>query len=178
MYEFVYTSIGQMIAAYAPNAVFAALVNPVLIVQLVSFYGVMVPYSQITSFWRYWAYYIDPFNYLMSALLVFTTWDAEVTCKPEELAIFDSAPNQTCGQYLQAYQQGMGAGIALLNAGATADCQVCQYASGAAYLQGFNIKEKYYGWRNAGIVVIFAFSSYAFVYLLMKLRTKATKRAE
>lgn len=54
MYEFVYTGIGQFIAAYAPSAVFAALVNPLVIGTLVSFCGVLVPYSQITAFWRYW----------------------------------------------------------------------------------------------------------------------------
>jgi len=43
-----------MIAAYAPNAVFAALVNPLFITTLVSFCGVLVPYSQIEPFWRYW----------------------------------------------------------------------------------------------------------------------------
>lgn len=35
-YEFVYTGIGQFIAAYAPNAVFASLVNPLIIGTLVS----------------------------------------------------------------------------------------------------------------------------------------------
>ena len=54
MYECLYTGIGQMIAAYAPNAVFASLVNPLVITTLVSFCGVMVPYSQIEPFWRYW----------------------------------------------------------------------------------------------------------------------------
>lgn len=53
-YEFLYTGIGQMIAAYAPNAVFASLVNPLIITTMVSFCGVMVPYSQIEPFWRYW----------------------------------------------------------------------------------------------------------------------------
>jgi ABC-type multidrug transport system permease subunit len=53
-YEFLYTGIGQMIAAYAPNAVFAALANPLVITTLVSFSGVMAPYSQIPEFWRYW----------------------------------------------------------------------------------------------------------------------------
>lgn len=52
LYEFLYTGIGQFIAAYAPNAVFAALVNPLLISVLVQFCGVLVPYSQITAFWR------------------------------------------------------------------------------------------------------------------------------
>lgn len=54
VYECLYTGIGQMIAAYAPNAVFASLVNPLVITTLVSFCGVMVPYSQIEPFWRYW----------------------------------------------------------------------------------------------------------------------------
>jgi ABC-type multidrug transport system permease subunit len=52
LYEFLYTGIGQFIAAYAPNAVFAALVNPLLIGVLVLFCGVLVPYTQITTFWR------------------------------------------------------------------------------------------------------------------------------
>jgi hypothetical protein len=52
MYEFVYTSIGQFVAAYAPNAVFASLANPVVIGTLVSFCGVLVPYAQIQPFWR------------------------------------------------------------------------------------------------------------------------------
>jgi ABC-type multidrug transport system ATPase subunit len=52
MYEFVYTSIGQFIAAYAPNAVFASLANPLIIGTLVSFCGVLVPYAQIQPFWR------------------------------------------------------------------------------------------------------------------------------
>lgn len=59
MYEFVYTGIGQFIAAYAPNAVFATLANPLVIGTLVSFCGVLVPYAQITAFWRYWIYWLN-----------------------------------------------------------------------------------------------------------------------
>ncbi|KAJ6134709.1 hypothetical protein N7523_001031 [Penicillium sp. IBT 18751x] len=178
MYECLYTGIGQMIAAYAPNAVFASLVNPLVITTLVSFCGVMVPYSQIEPFWRYWIYYIDPFNYLMSSLLVFTTWKKKIECDPRELAIFDPPSNQTCEQYLVAYQQDMGAGINLLNPEATADCRVCQYTDGGDFLKTLNINEEYYGWRNAGIVVGFVIGIYGLVYLMMKLRTKATKKAE
>ncbi|KAM0207312.1 hypothetical protein ACHAQD_012104 [Fusarium lateritium] len=178
MYEFMYTGIGQMIAAYSPNAVFASLVNPLVITTLVSFCGVMVPYSQITAFWRYWIYYLDPFNYLMSSLLVFTTWDKPVHCNGDEFTIFDPAPNQTCGEYLSAYKQGMGAGINLVNPDATSSCRVCQYTEGGDYLKTLNLSEEWYGWRNAGIVVIFAIGFYGLVYLMMKLRTKATKKAE
>ncbi|OBT53104.1 hypothetical protein VE04_08304 [Pseudogymnoascus sp. 24MN13] len=178
MYEFLYTGIGQMIAAYAPNAVFASLVNPLVITTLVSFCGVMVPYSQIQPFWKYWMYYIDPFNYLMSSLLVFVTWDKPVKCTTNELAIFDPSPNSTCGDYLANYMQGMGSGTNLLNPDATTDCRVCQFAEGSDFLRTLNLKEESYGWRNAGIVVVFAIGIYGLVYLMMKLRTKATKKAE
>ncbi|KAK1237420.1 hypothetical protein MKX08_003045 [Trichoderma sp. CBMAI-0020] len=178
MYECLYTGIGQMIAAYTPNAVFASLVNPLVITTLVSFCGVMTPYSQIQPFWRYWIYYIDPFNYLMSSLLIFTSWDKPVRCRSGELAIFDPAPNQTCQEYLSVYQQGIGAATNLLNPEDTDACRVCQYTQGGDYLQTLNLNEEYYGWRNAGIVVVFVIGIYGLVFLMMKLRTKATKKAE
>jgi hypothetical protein len=71
-----------------------------------------------------------------------------------------------------------GAGINLLNPDSTSSCQVCQYKDASDWLQTLNLKDYYYGWRDAGIVVIFAISSYALVYALMKLRTKATKKAQ
>ena len=113
----------------------------------------------------------------MSSLLVFTSWSAKVTCNPSELAVFDPPSNQTCGEYLSRYQQGMGTESNLLNPNALESCQVCQYSDGAGFLKALNLKEEYYGWRNAAIVVLFCCSSYALVFLMMKLRTKATKRA-
>ena len=178
MYEFVYTGIGQFVAAYAPNAVFASLANPVIIGTLVSFCGVLVPYAQIQPFWRYWIYYLNPFNYLMGSLLTFTTFSAPVICAEAEFAVFDPPSGQTCQQYLGPYQMGMGARTNLTNPDATAGCKVCEYRSGSDYLYSINLKDYYYGWRDAGIVVLFAVSSYAMVYLLMKLRTKRSKTAE
>jgi ATP-binding cassette subfamily G (WHITE) protein 2 (SNQ2) len=74
--------------------------------------------------------------------------------------------------------QGMGARTNLLNPQATTGCEVCQYRTGADYLATLNLPEKYYGWRDAGIVVIFVLSGYGLVFLLMKLRTKKSKKAE
>jgi ABC-type multidrug transport system permease subunit/ABC-type multidrug transport system ATPase subunit len=178
MYEFVYTGIGQFVAAYAPNAVFASLVNPIIIGTLVSFCGVLVPYAQIQPFWRYWMYYLNPFNYLMGSLLTFTSFSAPVYCADAEFAVFNPPSGQTCGTYLQDYMMGMGARSNLTNPDATAGCRVCEYRTGSDYLYTINLKDYYYGWRDSGIVVIFAVSSYAMVYLLMKLRTKRSKTAE
>lgn len=178
MYELIYTGIGQTVAAYAPNAVFASLTNPLLIGILVSFCGVLVPYAQLQAFWRYWLYYLDPFSYLMGGLLVFNLWGTPVQCTERELAIFDPPNGTTCAQYLADYMGGMGSASNLLNPDATAGCKVCQYTTSSDYLRTLNLEEYHYGWRNAGITVLFALSSYALVYALMRLRTKVSKKAE
>jgi ATP-binding cassette subfamily G (WHITE) protein 2 (SNQ2) len=179
LYEFLYTGIGQFIAAYAPNATAAALANPVFIFTMVGYCGVFVPYQQIVSGLRYWLYWINPFRYLMGGLLVFPNWDIVVQCSENELALFDPPANQTCAQYLESYMASpYGLSSNILNPDAQTGCQVCQYRSGSDWLKALNIKERYYGWRDIGIVAIFVCSSYALVYLLMKLRTKKSKMAE
>nr|ABR15505.1 ABC transporter [Plenodomus lingam]ABR15506.1 ABC transporter [Plenodomus lingam] len=177
-YQFMYTGIGQFVAAYAPNPVFASLVNPLLLGTLTCFCGVLVPYAQIQEFWRYWMYWLNPFNYLMGALLVFTDFDREIKCTDSEFATFDPPSGQTCGQYLDAWLNGPGARTNLVNPDATMECRVCQYTRGSDYLVTVNLNDYYYGWRNAAICVIFVFSSYGLVYLMMKLRTKVSKKAE
>ncbi|EOA88814.1 uncharacterized protein SETTUDRAFT_159994 [Exserohilum turcica Et28A] len=178
IYQFIYTGFGQFVAAYAPNAVFASLVNPLLLAVLCLFCGVLIPYSNIQAFWRYWLYYLDPFTYLIGSLLIFTDWDWKIECKESEFAIFNPPDNQTCGQYLEAWMNGPGRRTNLVNPDAMSDCRVCQYTWGRDYLATVNLTEKYYGWRNAAICVIFSLSGYMLVYVLMKLRTKASKKAE
>ena len=179
VYEFIYTGMGQFVAAYAPNPVAAALINPFLVATLTSFCGVLVPYNHIQAFWRYWLYYLNPFTHLMASLLTFTTFDKPVRCAEREFAVFDTPiANQTCGEYLTEFMHGMGARMNLTNPAATSGCRVCQYRTGSDYLYTLYIKDYYYGWRGAGICVIFAFSGYLLVYVCMKLRTKASKRAQ
>ncbi|KAH7002660.1 ABC multidrug transporter [Ilyonectria destructans] len=176
IYEMFYTGFGQFIAAYAPNAVFASLVNPLLVGVIVSFCGILVPYDQIVVFWKYWMYYLNPTTYLVGSVLTFVTFDVDVTCKEEELAVFDPPSNSTCRGYLEPYLAKSGAN--LLNPAATSDCQVCPYTKGSDYLRTINLNDYHYGWAGAGIVVIFICSSYGLVYLLMKMRTKTSKKAE
>jgi ATP-binding cassette subfamily G (WHITE) protein 2 (SNQ2) len=178
IYEFIYTGIGQFIAAPAPNATFASLINPLLLGTLISFCGVLVPYAQMQAFWRYWMYYLNPFNYLIGALLVFVDFDKPVRCKESEFAIFDPPTGLSCATYLEPYLAGPGSRNNLDNPDAMSGCRVCEYTRGSDYLYTVNLKDYYYGWRNAAICCLFAISSYALVYLLMKLRTRASKKAE
>ena len=123
-------------------------------------------------------YYLNPFTYVMGGLLTFTIFDKEVVCAPGELAIFDTPGGVTCREYLGDYMQGIGSRINLVNPDATSQCEVCQFRVGSDYLATINLGEYIYGWRDAGIVVLFAFSGYALVFALMKLRTKQSKKAE
>ncbi|KAG2419095.1 hypothetical protein HFD88_002199 [Aspergillus terreus] len=174
-YEFLYTSIGQAIAAYAPNEYFAAIMNPVLIgAGLVSFCGVVVPYSAMQPFWRYWMYYLDPFTYLVGGLLGEVLWDLKVTCKPSELVHFTAPLGQTCGEYMASFLSEQ-PGYLVDNS--TSDCSFCKYSTGADYAKTFNLKEKYYAWRDTGITALFCISTYAVVFVMMKLRSKKTKSA-
>lgn len=111
-------------------------------------------------------------------MLVFDVWGTEVTCTEAEFARFDPPNGSTCAQYLRGYLQGMGASSNLVNPDATSGCKVCQYRDGSDYLRTLKLDEYIYGWRNAAIVVIFAISSYALVFVLMKIRTKTSKKAE
>ncbi|KAE8311860.1 ABC-2 type transporter-domain-containing protein [Aspergillus transmontanensis] len=175
-YEFLYTSIGQAIAAYAPNEYFAAIMNPIILgAGLVSFCGVVVPYSSLQPFWRYWMYYLDPFTYLVGGLLGEVLWDVKVECKASELVHFSAPSGQTCGQYMADFLSEQ-AGY-LLDPNSTSSCSFCQYSTGADYAKTFNLKEKYYSWRDTGITALFCISSYGLVFLMMKLRSKKTKSA-
>ncbi|CAG8891148.1 unnamed protein product [Penicillium egyptiacum] len=178
IYELIYTGIGQFVAAYSPNPTFAALVNPLIISTLVLFCGIFVPYLQLNVFWRYWMYYLNPFNYVVSGMLTFGLWGAKVTCNEDEFAFFEPLDGTTCVQYLSDYMSGAGSSINLVNPDAISACKVCQYTDGSDFLRNLNIKNYTTGWRDIGISVIFAISGYALVFGLMKLRTKASKKAE
>lgn len=169
---------GQFLAATAPNAVFASMSNPLVLGSLTLFCGIQVPYSQITAFWRYWLYYLNPYTYVAGSLMTFGIFDKQVQCKESEYALFDTPGNQTCAEYLSSYLSGEGSRTHLQNPDATEGCKVCQYRYGSDYLTTLNIQDYSDGWRDAAIVVIFVLSSYGLVYLLMKLRTKATKTAQ
>lgn len=185
--------------------------NPVIIgAGLVNFCGVVVPYTQIQAFWRYWMYWLDPFTYLIGGLLEPVVWDVDVRCKASELTSIPVPPSSSsCGEYLADFLTANGGYVS--DPANTTVCEYCAYDSGAEYLRTLNINEAYYGWRDVsslaplftfrrhrataldtrlleylltlslcvqvGITALFCISSYALVFLMMKLRSKATKTA-
>jgi ATP-binding cassette subfamily G (WHITE) protein 2 (SNQ2) len=151
VYEFLYTSIGQGIAAYAPNEYSAAIMNPIIIgAGLISFCGVVVPYDQITAFWRYWIYWLDPFNYLVGGLLGEVLWDVKVHCKASELVQLSIPDGQTCGEYMSDFLSTASGYV--LDSNSTSSCQYCAYTTGADYAKTLNLNAKYYSWRDVSFL--------------------------
>jgi ABC-type multidrug transport system ATPase subunit len=154
MYEFLYTAIGQAIAAISPNGFFASFLNPVLIgAFLIGFAGVLVPYTQIVVFWKYWMYWLDPFTYLIGGLLTKILYDVEVTCSSTELTSFSLPAGQTCGQYMAEFFQ-TGSGY-LVDNSSTTICEYCEYSSGSEYAATINLTKDLDGWRDVGICSLY-----------------------
>lgn len=105
-----------------------------------------MPYSYIQPFWRYWLYYLDPFNYLIGGLLEPVVWDVVVQCKDSELTMIPLPANATCGEYMADFLSAEAGYV--VDPSSTTSCQYCPYSSGADYLRTLNINERYYGWRD------------------------------
>lgn len=97
-------------------------------------------------FWRYWLYYLDPFNYLIGALFAPVGWDVTVKCLESELTTIPLPPNTTCGDYMADFL-AENAGY-VTDGSSTSTCQYCEYSTGADYLKTMNINAEYYGWRD------------------------------
>ena len=124
--------------------------NPLLIgAGLISFCGVVVPYAQMQPFWKFWLYYLDPFNYLVGGLFGPIIWDVKVECHLSELTSFNAPDGQTCGQYMADFLSE-NAGY-ITDSDATGSCSYCPYSTGADYARTFNLNEEYYGWRDVSI---------------------------
>lgn len=42
--------------------------------------------------YRYWIYYLNPFNHMMGLMLTFTIFDVEITCSESEFALSTFRP--------------------------------------------------------------------------------------
>ena len=155
---------GQWICAFAPSFTVISNVLPFFFVMFSLFNGVVRPYSQLSVFWRYWMYYVNPSTYWIGGVLAATLNNTPVHCAPQEAAYFTPPPGSTCAAYAQAFVDT--AGGYLTNPNATADCGYCQFSSGVDYMRTLNIvpEDK---WRNFGIFLAFCISNWALVYFFI-----------
>lgn len=115
------------------------------------------------------------FTYLIGGLFTPVVWDVNVECKASEHTTIPLPSNTTCGDYMANFLTTHNGYI--LDPSNTTACEYCEYSYGSEYAKTFNIVHKYDGWRDIALTALFCFSSYALVFAMMKLRSKATKTA-
>ena len=156
---------GQWICAFAPSFTVISNVLPFFFVTFSLFNGVVRPYSQLSVFWRYWMYYLNPSTYWIGGVLAATLSDIPVQCGPGEAATFNPPPGQTCGQYAQNYVNLVGKGY-LTNPIAISDCGYCQYSSGAEFIATLNINPSD-KWKYLPIFLGFVCSNWMLIYFFV-----------
>ncbi|KAJ1979844.1 ATP-binding cassette transporter snq2 [Dimargaris xerosporica] len=125
--------LGQAIAAWTPNDVFASLVNPIFASFMALFCGVTIPYQEMPAFWRRWVYWIDPYHYVIEGIMVNDLYGRKVTCEDDELHSFRPPSGQTCGEYTQAFfTRAKGY---LDDPSSSTQCRYCPYSYGEDYYE-------------------------------------------
>lgn len=177
IYQFWTVGFAFAVAAVSANEQQAALINPIFLGLFASFSGVLVPYAQITAFWRYWIYYLNPWTYILGAEVFFAMRNIPVVCKEGEYATFPAPTNgQTCDAYLANFVEMLGAGYSQTSA--SGECQYCPYASGNDYLRGVNLDGHEKGGRDIGISLIYVVVFFGLVWLFMWVRSRPKKKSK
>ncbi|KAL9126867.1 MAG: hypothetical protein Q9217_004148 [Psora testacea] len=156
---------GQWICAFAPSFTVISNVLPFFFVMFSLFNGVVLPYSQLSVFWKYWMYYLNPSTYWIGGVISATLRSVPVQCSPAEAAVFNPPPGQTCAQYASAFVQSAGHGY-LTNPNATAECGYCRFANGVEYMRSLNV-EPSDKWKYLPIFLAFCVSNWALVYFFV-----------
>lgn len=174
IYHLFTLAFGQAIAALSGNAQQAALINPLFIGIFASFSGVLVPYGQITAFWRYWLYYINPWTYLLGGQVFFTMRNIPVVCAEKEYARFPPPSGQSCETFMAPYLS-RNTGY-LKDPSSTTECNYCLYSSGNDYLKNVNLADAVDGPRNIGIGALYMIACFAVLFFAMYIRSRPRKQ--
>lgn len=156
---------GQWICAFAPSFTVISNVLPFFFVMFGLFNGVVRQYSQMSVFWRYWLYYVNPATYWIGGVISATLSNVSVECASSEAAYFNPPSGQTCSSYASNFVTSAGKGY-LTNPDATANCGYCPYANGEEYMATLNVKPSD-KWRYFGIFLGFCISNWALVYFFI-----------
>ncbi|KKK12826.1 ABC multidrug transporter [Aspergillus rambellii] len=163
------TSWGQWIAALSADSMVAATLMPFFIIMCELFNGILQPHNNMPAFWKYTMYYLSPFTYWIGGVLTSVLRGMPVVCNKNELTIFQSPPNMTCGEYAGAWLSEKGVGY-LSNPEGSGECGYCEYTYGDDYLSKIGLNPSKI-WPYFGIFTAFVISNYLMVYLLVYLRS-------
>ncbi|KAF9888082.1 hypothetical protein FE257_009347 [Aspergillus nanangensis] len=160
LYELFYVGFGQFIAAFSPNVLFASLLVPTFFTFVISFCGVVVPYSALIHFWRSWMYWLTPFKYLLEGLLGVVIHEVPVKCLGREMSSFSPPPGSNCEDYAGSFARQMGGYVEDAGNGL---CSFCQVSNGDNFGKSFNVFYSH-KWRDYGIFWAYCIFNFIAVY--------------
>ncbi|OTB07874.1 hypothetical protein M426DRAFT_8470 [Hypoxylon sp. CI-4A] len=145
------STFADMVIAGVETAEVGAVLSLLLFAMSLIFSGVMVPRSALPGFWIF-MYRVSPFTYIIGAMLSVGVANHEVHCDDIELLHFQPRAGETCGQYMELYnQQAFGA---VYNPEATDSCSFCSLQNTNTFLATV---DTYYDdrWRNLGLIWVY-----------------------
>ncbi|PPQ86500.1 hypothetical protein CVT25_008244 [Psilocybe cyanescens] len=157
-----YTTFGQAVGAMAPSAEIAALLFSFLFSFVITFNGVVQPFSQLG--WWQWMYRLSPYTYLIEGLLGQALGRQEINCSPVEFVKVNPPSGQTCEAFMTRYISAAGGYLA--NPEATSACEFCSMRTTDQFLgAAFNIFYENH-WRDFGIFIAFSLFNIFLIYVL------------
>ncbi|KAI2776680.1 ABC-2 type transporter-domain-containing protein [Daldinia loculata] len=156
------STFADMVIAGVETAEVGAVIGLLLFAMSLIFSGVMVPRSSLPGFWIF-MYRVSPFTYIISAMLAVGVANHEVRCSTLELLHFQPPKGETCGQYIDPYNQV--AFGAVYNPEATSNCNFCSLANTDTFLASV---DSFYAdrWRNLGLIWVYIVFNVAAALLL------------
>ncbi|KAJ8519083.1 hypothetical protein ONZ45_g3902 [Pleurotus djamor] len=169
-----FTTIALAIASMAPTAAIAGLLFNFLFSFVLTFNGVVQPFSQLG--WWQWMYHVSPYTYLIEGLLGQAIGRQQIVCADKELVAVNPPSGSNCSSFFENYISNRGG--YLNNPDATSGCQFCPSRTTDEFLgPTFNIFYRH-RWRDLGIfcgfIVINTVAVYIFAYAF---RVKSVSRS-
>lgn len=130
------------------------------------FNGIFTPYSEITAFWRYWMYYINPGTWFARGVLSTVMPLVSVVCQDVELARFDPPDGSTCGEYASSFVDNVAMSGYLEDENATSNCGYCPYDNGAEFMYTLNVRDGD-KWPCFGYMMVFLVANWVLVYFFV-----------
>ncbi|RKP27214.1 ABC-2 type transporter-domain-containing protein [Syncephalis pseudoplumigaleata] len=167
-------TLGQGIAAMTPNLQVAMLLAPFFSSMMAIFSGVIIPNSDMVTFWRRWMYWIDPYHYVIEGLLTNDLHDKPIHCYGNQFLTLQPPSGRTCGDYMANFFSAGNKGY-IENPAAVANCRYCQYKIGDEFYATYDWSFAH-RWRNFCIIIGFIVANVVIVYATMfRFRTKKQK---
>lgn len=165
-------TLGQAIAAFSPNDIVAALLNPIFTTMIILYCGVTIPYSQMPKFWRSWMYWLSPYMYYVEGVITNDLHGSEVRCRDKEFYQFEPPQNMTCGEYANGWvSKAIGY---INNPDAKEGCQYCAFKVGDEFYTSLSWSFDH-RWRNLGILLGFLAFNVVFTVFMIRIY-KVNKR--